>query len=282
MNCACDHLGLKESARIWRADDIGDVELLHARYVTHSFARHTHEGAAIGVIEAGAERFIYRGATHVATAGQVIIFNPAEVHTGEGADKNGWQFRMFYLDAALLAKAASETVGSSRDVPFFPTAVLEDASLAKMIRLLHQSLEASGTSLERQSKFVWTFAQLAQRYADDRPTELLIGSEHSAVKLIRDYLEDHYCENVSLDEIAALTNLSTYHLIRVFRAKVGLPPHAYLEQVRINRAKVLLRAGMTISNVALSTGFVDQSHFSKHFKKMMGVTPGNYQAISAR
>ncbi len=106
-------------------------------------------------------------------------------------------------------------------------------------------------------------------------------SEHSAVRLIQDYLEEHYTENVSLEEISNLTHLRSYHLIRSFRAEVGLPPHAYLEQVRVNRAKALLRAGMPIIEVALTIGFIDQSHFTRHFKKMMGVTPGQYQA-SAR
>jgi len=280
MTCKPSHLELSESAKYWRADDIGGVELLHARYISYSFARHTHEGAAIGVIEDGAESFYYRGAQHTATASQVVMFNPGEVHTGEGADSYGWRFRMFYLDAGLLQRAASEAAGRPRDVPFFPAAVLEDPVIATMLHNLHVYLEKSTSILERQSKFLWTFAQLALRHADNQPSLLPVRNEPAAVKIVRDYLEDHYTENVTLDAIARLANLSAYHLIRVFRSYVGLPPHAYLEQVRIHRAKAMLRSGAKILDTALSTGFTDQSHFSRHFKRMTGITPGAYAATA--
>lgn len=280
MSHELDQLTARESARMWRADDIGDVELLRARYYTYSFARHTHEGAAVGVIEDGTETFYYRGATHTAPVGSIVLFNPAEVHTGESADERGWRFRMFYLDAALLQTAASEAAGRPQSIPFFSSPVVQDQALGALLQSLHVDLEVSTSTLARQSKFIWTFGQLAQRHADSRDALRPLGNERSAVKKVRDYLEEHYAENVSLNEISALAGLSSFHLIRVFRSAVGLPPHAYLEQIRIHRSKQLLRDGDPISHVALTTGFADQAHFSRHFKKMTGVTPGQYQAIA--
>ncbi|GAC1428993.1 MAG: AraC family transcriptional regulator [Acidobacteriaceae bacterium] len=277
MDCLHNPLAKGESAKIWRAEDLGDLEMLHARYLTYSFAKHTHEGAAIGVIEDGAESFYYRGAIHTAPAGQIVVFNPNEPHTGQGANEHGWRFRMFYLDSRLLQRAAAEMAGKVCDIPFFATPIIQDVELAGMLRNLHKSLEAGGSDIERQSKFIWTFAHLARRHADSSPSERAVGSEKAVVKLVREYLEDHFADNVSLDQIAVLSGLSSYHLIRVFRSEVGLPPHAYLEQVRINRARQLLRAGNSIAEVAYTTGFTDQSHFSRHFKKMTGVTPGQYQ-----
>ena len=146
-----------------------------------------------------------------------------------------------------------------------------------MLRNLHMSLENGGSVLERQSKFVWAFANFVQRHADNRPVERSLGNEKAVVKLVREYLEHHFAENVGLDEITAVSGLSSYHLIRVFRSEIGLPPHAYLEQVRINRARLLLRMGKSIAEVAFQTGFSDQSHLTRHFKKMTGVTPGQYR-----
>jgi AraC-like DNA-binding protein len=277
MECHNNPLHQGECAKIWRADDIGDIELLHARYIAYSFARHTNEGAAVGVIEEGAESFYYRGAIHTAPVGQIIVFNPNEAHTGQGADKRGWRFRMFYMDSSLLQQAAAELAGKPRDIPFFAQPTINDPELAAMLRNLHMSLEAGGTALERQSKFIWTFAHMAQRHADDPSVERRLGSEKAVVKKIRQYLEDRHTENVSLDELTTFSGLSSYHLIRIFRAETGLPPHAYLEQVRINRARQFLRSGAAIADVAVLTGFNDQSHFSRHFKKMTGVTPGQYQ-----
>jgi AraC-like DNA-binding protein len=277
MDCHNSPLQQGEYAKIWRADDIGDIELLHARYIRYSFARHTHEGAAVGVIEEGAESFYYRGAIHTAPVGQIVVFNPSEAHTGQGADERGWRFRIFYLDSNLLQQASTELAGRRRDVPFFAQPIIDDSELAAMLRNLHTSLEDGGSALERQSKFLWTFANMALRHADHPSSERPVGNEKSVVNVVRQYLESHYRKNVSLDELARLAGLSAYHLIRVFRSEVGLPPHVYLEQVRINRARELLRRGAAIADAAFLTGFTDQSHFSRHFKKMTGVTPGQYQ-----
>lgn len=255
----------------------GDVELLHARYLTYAFTRHTHEGAAVGVIEEGLERFYYRGAIHTAGPGQIVTFNPSEVPTGEAADENGWRFRMFYLDASLLRQAAAGISDRPREIPFFASPILEDVMLAKMLRKLHVSLEKDGSALARQSKFIWTFARLAQRHADDKPVERAFSNERSVVKLLREYLEDHCTQNISLHKLTQISGLSPYHLIRVFRTGVGLPPHAFLEQIRVNRARQFLRNGASITDVAFATGFTDQSHLTRHFKRMTGVTPGQYQ-----
>lgn len=277
MECHNNPLHQGECAKIWRADDLGDIELLHARYITYSFAKHTHEGLAIGVIESGAESFFYRGAFHTAATGQVVAFNANEAHTGEGADEHGWRFRMFYLDSSLLKQAAQEFAGKTRDVPIFASPVINDAETAAMLRNLHISLEEGGAALERESKFLWTFARVTKRHTDDLSAEKRLGDERCVIRRVRQYLRDHYTENVTLEDLVTESGLSAYHLIRVFRAQVGLPPHAYLEQIRINRARQFLRAGRPIADVAFMTGFTDQSHFSRHFKKMTGVTPGQYR-----
>lgn len=267
----------QERTKLWRASDIGDVELLHAKYVTYAFARHTHEGVAIGVIEDGAESFWYHGANHVATPGNIIVFNSGEVHTGQGADERGWTFRIFYMDARLLQRAASETAGRPKDVPFFPHPIIRESRMGKLLHSLHVTLESNASTLERESLFIWTFTQFVKKHADDHSFERSIGIDDIAVKRIREYLEDRYQRNVSLGELTRLVGIGPYALIRAFRAEVGLPPHAFLNQIRINRARHLLRRGDSLADTALSSGFVDQSHFTKHFKKLVGVTPGNYR-----
>lgn len=100
---------------------------------------------------------------------------------------------------------------------------------------------------------------------------------------VRDYLDAHYAANIPLDELARMVNVSAFHLNRVFRAEVGLPPHAYQMQVRVTRSKSLLAQGMSIDQVALEVGFYDQSHFTHHFKRLLGYTPGVYQeSISSK
>ncbi len=265
-----------EITRYWRASDLGDVEGLYAKYFTYSFAKHTHTGFAIGVIDAGAERFFYRGSTYEALPDSLVLLNPEEIHTGAGVDKRGWTFRMFYVDPKLLQRIANELADGHSDYPFFHKPVVSDCELAARVRHLHRVLETSGDLLERQSLFCSTFAHLIQRQGTSGAMRWKTFQDPRAISGARDYLFSHLRENISLDTLSKLSHLSPYHFLRTFQKHAGMPPHAYLTQLRVTRSKSLLRAGRQISEVALETGFFDQSHFAKHFKRMVGITPGKY------
>lgn len=104
----------------------------------------------------------------------------------------------------------------------------------------------------------------------------LAGKERTAVRRARDYLTDNYAENVSLERLSSVARLSPFYLSRVFCAELGLPPHAFQTQVRVNQAKRLLCQGLSAATVASETGFADQSHLTRHFKRLVGVPPGEY------
>lgn len=277
MDSHCNHVQRHESATIWRADDIGDLELLHARYIRHAFARHTHEGATIGIIEDGAERFYYRGAMHTAVAGQIVTFDPEEPHSGEAADQYGWRFRLFYINPSLFHQLGGDPQKFAHRAPHFRQPIIDDPLFATALRQLHLQLESPGNKLERQSSFFDVMARFTERHARPTLTTQALKQNKEVVSRVRQYLDLNYNQNVTLESLASVANLSSYHLVRVFRATVGLPPHAYLGQIRINHAKRLLLLRQSVADVAFLTGFSDQSHLTKHFKKMTGVTPGKYQ-----
>ncbi len=136
------------------------------------------------------------------------------------------------------------------------------------------------SALERESHFIFTLAQLIARHADGFYRWPTAPGADYAVRRAREYLETHYAKNVSLEELAAVVNLSQFHFLRVFRKAMGLPPHAYQTQVRVEQAKLLLALSWPISQVAAETGFVDQSHFTRRFKGIVGVTPGQFSRNS--
>jgi len=273
-----------ETTKFWHDRALGDLELLCATYVTHTFAPHTHEGYAIGVIEKGAETFLYRRATHVAGAGKLVVIQPGEMHTGQAVTAAGWSYRMLYPDAVQLQRAATQLAGAPRDYPFFAEAVVTDPQLAHHFVQLHTRLEAGVSVLERESYWLAFLTQLIVRHADPQRSFVTLQpkAERALLQRALAYLEAHYAANVSLDELAAQVHLSPYHLLRLFKATFGLPPHAYLTQLRVQRAKQLLNAGLPITEVALTVGFTDQSHLTRHFKRMIGVPPGQYAQTSSR
>ena len=272
----------QEHTHFWRDPALNNLELLRATYITHAFAPHTHEGYAIGVIENGAEQFRYRRSVHLAPRGSVVLINPGEMHTGEAATEHGWMYRMLYPDISLLQRAASEMAGKQQDIPFFPSPVVDDPPLAAQLLQLHAALENSPSALERDSRFLWVFTQLIARHADSHASPQPIRGQQTWVQQVREYLEDHYAENVSLEQLAGFVNVSPFHLLRVFRDVVGLPPHTYLTQVRVRRARQLLQASLRPAEVALAVGFSDQSHLTRHFKALVGVTPARYAGRHGR
>ncbi|MFM7427826.1 MAG: AraC family ligand binding domain-containing protein [Elainella sp.] len=269
-----------EQAKFWRDPALHNLELLRATYVTHCFARHTHDSYAIGVIEAGVEEFFYLGSTHRATPNCIVNVHPGEPHNGHAGVPDGWKYRMFYPEVSLLQQALAELTETDcqNSLPYFPSPVIQDEALAGQLRRLHRSLEASDTRLERDSRFLWAFAQLVLRHAEQRPWIKPVQTEALAIQQALDYLQAHYAQSVSLDQLAQIAQLKPLRLLRVFQRTVGLPPHAYLVQLRVAQAKQLLAQGAPIAQVAYDTGFTDQSHLNRHFKRAMGVTPGQYAA----
>lgn len=269
---------LAETAKFWHDHTLGDLELLRATYITHAFAPHIHEGYAIGVIERGAETFAYRRATHIAPAGSLVVIQPGEIHTGQAVTAAGWSYRMLYPDAAHLRHAASALADAPRDYPFFGAAVISDAHLAQQCVQLHVGLEAGMSVLERESHWLTFLGNLIARHADAQRSLAALQPKTDRVLLQRviDYLETNYANNITLADLTSQVHLSPYHLLRIFKATFGLPPHAYLTQLRVYRAKRLLLAGLPIAAVALQVGFTDQSHLTRHFKRIVGVPPGQY------
>ena len=271
------HSKIKEQIKMRVLPHLDNLELMHATYIAQSFPRHTHDGFAIGMIERGVLKFFYRGENVIAPSGHINLANPGEAHTGCAASEAGWTYRMFYLKPEWLKLAAAEISGRPKGMPFFQSGVIKDHHMAAIIRRLHMLLDMPGTPLmEQESELLCALSQFVMRHADERFILRPAGKEQQAVKRVREYIEAHYSEDLSINRLSGIANLSPFHLIRVFRTETGLPPHAYLTQVRIRRAKALIAAGQPIARVSHDTGFTDQSHLTRHFKRILGITPGQF------
>lgn len=267
-----------EQVRYWRRPELGRVELLQARYRRQNFGPHFHRCYAFGVIEAGAMAFNYLGRKFVASAGKVNLVCPGETHDGSAAGPDGWRYRMIYLGPDIVIRAAEEAFGRAATRPFFNTGVVVDPEAALSVGRLHRAMTEPGVSrLERESLLLEFLIGFISRHAETKPRPWAVGDEPRAVALAREFIEDRLDQNVSLDQLSDQAGLSRFHLIRVFRRQVGLTPHAYLTQRRLCRAKDLLDQDRPIAEVALETGFSDQSHLNRAFKKIHGITPGQYR-----
>ena len=267
----------REQVTFWRDAALLNMEVLKATYVTHAFSRHTHEGYAIGTIESGIEAFEYLGRTYAAPAGTLVIIHPDEVHTGYAGAEGGWQYRMVYPAVDLMQKAAVELGYTADQVPFFAQPVVSDRLLVQQFRQFHQALEAGDSLLARESQLIWLMSRMICRHGELRSPWPQLQRDRKATEQIRDYLHGCYANAITLDDLSQIVNLSPLKLLRLFSRDWGLPPHRYLVQIRVQQAKRLIARGLPLSAVAADTGFADQSHLNRHFKRLVGVTPGQYQ-----
>jgi len=266
----------RESIHFWQAPPLAGVELLAARYIEQRFVPHVHEGFVIGMIVDGAQRYRYRGADHLAPRGTLVLINPDEVHTGSKGHDGGWMYRAFYPQNARLQGLLEELDLGSGATPAFSDTLYRDNDLVAGFNRLHQLLEKGGQALEQQTLWREMTLALFTRHAKVRGPAAA-GREPRAIARAKEILLNQLAEPPSLEDLAQAVNLSPFHFARCFRKATGLPPHAWLMQQRIARARALLREGCLPLAVATQLGFADQSHLSRQFKKVYGVGPRAYR-----
>jgi AraC-like DNA-binding protein len=206
----------------------------------------------------------------------VVVINPDMVHTGHSGDTSGWTYRMFYPSVHMIKQVADAISDKPGAMPFFKNAVIKDKDLAADFRRLHMLLEHSQCRLEREAGFYAVMGKFIIGYAGNAPKIRKVGSEKRAVKQAINLIKNNPADNISLESLSRQVGLSAFYFSRIFQQQTGLPPHAYRKQQRIQLAKRLLRRGLPIAQVAAETGFADQSHLTRHFKQIIGVTPGRY------
>ncbi len=265
-----------EQAHYRLADELGGIEILNARYQHQQFSRHSHEGYTIGVIASGAQQFFRTGSNHVAPQDSIILVNADEVHTGCSASVGGWSYQAMYPTVEQFCQVSAELGPPKLGAPYFAQAVIKDSQVAAILRATIHALNHSSNRLHRESLVFSSLQLLMSRHAKTRPQPINRNKAKPNVVMAKQFLDEQASDNISLSELAKLVNLSPYYLVKQFVKCYGLPPHAYQIQARLRLAKSLLSKGHKQLDVALACGFHDQSHFSRHFKRALGVTPGRY------
>ena len=264
-------LPLEEFAHVTVVHSGSPFEILRGRYVRQRFAPHAHDTYAIGSMMTGAATCVSRGEETTHATGDLITIEPGAVHTGGPLTAQGWSYRMLYIPREVMARCWN----GDGQPPRFENTGVADSELSSRIAHVHALLEGSEDPLHQESALIATLRAICERHAQ-LPAARAHGASPGALQKVREYLEENFADHITLADLSRVSALSAFHLIRQFRRYYGMPPHRYLEVVRVERAKLLLRGGARISDAAYATGFSDQSHLTRHFKRVIGVTPGSY------
>jgi AraC-like DNA-binding protein len=253
---------------------LGDVEFLTAQFGSHRFAPHSHPVFALGCVERGACRIWHRGMAHVAQPGDVIMINPHEPHSAEPVTDGGWDYAAKYVSAESAARWLPDRFidhgelrlqGVVHHAPQFAT------DLSALCRTLGRDPE-SPTAV---AAFAHLIDGLFVAFGQCRPAPVEAAPGDRSAR-VRQYLDEHFASPVRIEALARLVGLSPFRLIREFTRVVGMPPYTYLLHVRVAKARAMLKAGMPITETAMSVGFSDQSHLTRFFRRITGVPPGLY------
>jgi AraC-like DNA-binding protein len=179
-----------------------------------------------------------------------------------------------YPSVSLLADLAGE-LGTANQLPTFPSLLIDDPTLARAFLAAHRQSESQSGDAMRHDAVLGVLMMLVERHASG-VNRAERGTQACSVRRAIQFVHDCHARRVTLDDIALAAGMSRFATLRAFRRVMRMSPYLYVTQVRVERARELLRAGVSIAAVSQRVGFADQSHLNRHFKRFTGVTPGEY------
>lgn len=248
-------------------------ERVEVSLATQAYAPHRHDTYTIGVTLHGVQHFGYRGAQLRSGAGQAFVLHPDELHDGRSGTEDGLRYRTLYIEPRLIQQALG-----SRSLPFLRGAVSADPRLRAAILAALEDPRIAVDDLQFDDGIV----QIAEALAalDPSARRTVEAAERRAVATARAFLDAHLADRVSSQMLERVSGLSRFALTRHFRGCLGTSPHRYVIMRRLDRARALIRAGTTLAEAASASGFADQAHMTRHFKKAYGISPARWRAMA--
>lgn len=240
------------------------------------FDNHIHSGHVLWLNSEGGEKFKVLGTTSVLQPGSISIIEPGVVHSNHPLAKSKRHLRSLYLENDFFLYLEKLLTGSSSQKYTLPTKVLKNSSHWQDALGLHEAIITGKSRLFIEELCISLFTQISDLHFGSPATNGSTTKGDNRIYTIIDYMRAHIGEEISLKTLAEIARCTSYHIIRLFKETVGMSPHAYLLQLRLEKAQKLIDEGKTITDAALEAGFSDQSHLTRRFKKRFGITPGIY------
>ena len=266
----------QESARFTVHPSLDRLELLAARYRDHAYALHTHPTFVFGVVTAGVERLRVGRRESFAGPGSIIVVNPEEPHDGEKGCDDGWSYRTCYPSVGLIREIADDL--GLPGLPLFPSAVLAAPDLAQAFAAAHDRASRGG-ALDSEAGLLLALRGIVARFGHigGRGDAAQPAASAARVEAYDAVIAADPAAAVDLSALAAAAGVTRFQVIRDFKREAAMTPGQYLRDRRVRRACALIGAGLPLAAVAAEAGFADQSHLTRAFKAVKGVTPAAWR-----
>ncbi len=258
-----------DRVRVWHPDVPGLTEVLHARFDRHAYPAHVHDDWTVLTIVEGAVAYDLERTPHVAAPTTLTLLPPGVPHDGRSAVAGGsFRKRVLYLSAEWMPPAAADAAVRH------PT--LLDPSVRSIVDAVHAAVGRRGDALAAETGIL----ALADAVRSHLGRPLPSRTDGPLARRLRALLDDRLADSFTLEEAGRLLGAHPGHLVRTFSRAYGISPHRYLTGRRVDRARHLLARGHEAAEVAAAVGFHDQSHMSRHFRRVLGATPGSFRTAA--
>lgn len=253
-----------------------NIEAYQFRGIMQKFPNHFHEHYVIGFIERGKRKLISKNQEYIIEPGDLMIFNPRDNHSCEQIDNNTLDYRCINIKEDIMMDIM-EAITGHRDIPYFKSTVIFHGEQVDLLKDVHEMIMNRSKEFVKEESLLFLIGQLVELYAE--PFEVKVEVNNQLLVKTCNYMKENFSNVIKLDQLSAISGLNKFILLRLFTKEIGITPYQYLLTIRINKAKELLESGIEPLDVAMSTGFTDQCHFTNYFKKFIGITPGQYRDI---
>lgn len=266
----------QEQRHVYYDHDLG-IEAYNLSGIVQKFPNHFHDYYVIGFVEGGKRHLWCKGREYDLTSGDLILFNPRDNHYCAPINGEILDYRAVNIQAEVMTKAVKEITGK-KFTPHFTQNVVYQSDITQSLSELYHTIINHEPEFKKDEAFFFLLEQILQEYAEPFE-EIDISEPNQQIKQLCNYMEEHFSENISLDDMLAMTSFGKSYLLRSFTKQVGVSPYRYLQTIRLEKAKKFLEEGIFPIDAANMAGFSDQSHFTNFFKEYIGLTPKQYQRI---
>ncbi len=257
-------------------DDELNLEAYRFEGIVQPFPNHFHDYYVIGYVESGTRRLLCKNNQYIIKAGDLLLFNPNDNHGCTQNDEGTFDYMGINIPVDTMLSLTEEITGKHTLLGFSQN-VITDSTLRICLKSLHEMILSGSEKLEKEEMLFILISMLSENYG--QPFENCIPECRDEIETACLFMEEHYTEHISLEQLCRCSTLSKSTLLRAFIKSKGITPYRYLQSVRIGKAKALLEQGVKPIDAALQTGFADQSHFTNFFNMYIGLPPATYKRI---
>lgn len=275
---------IPQAFEFWQDERMPYVETRRSCFSRTCYKSHSHPTFSIGAIDEGNSVFQSSFGTEQKISAGTLVIVPAHIeHSCNPLPDQAWSYQMLHLDISWLNQWYTEfqKEGFDLQLPQHKPLIIKDPSLYQAFSDMNETLfDSQKLIFEKEQSLIYCLTQLLLPHfilEEIQKTQYLYESFLDLIHIIKSSVRF-----ISLEELAQQVGLSRYAIIRLFKANVGLTPHAFQINLKINQARAQLKQGIPLAELAVNLGFSDQSHFHKAFKAHTGITPRQFQLAAAQ